>query len=542
MNQQKTFIQVIISGRELIVQQSESDFRKEGQILHLLPYYVEKKERHYYVDKNGLLALDQRELWWKKYGVASGQGYLTVPSELKQGFLVDITSQPLLNYLVALSLKRGELKFSEETNLNAVYADLLKAIYERGWSSNQHASIQGINEADFYRILEEIALSTWHGDGRKTTVRDIENHCESSGLQALLNRFQSGLQENSTAKVTQLLTAFYFRQSGQNISGERTFEFTHKSFGEYLTARRIIRELKLINRQLRARETEPDIAWEENECLRRWVILFGSSAIDEYLLKFIRDEIRLTFKEAPTLIEEFQSSLAHLFSFMLRNGMPMERQSPRASFKEERRRSRNAEEALMICLNGCARVTKKITKIEWPKETAFGDWLAKTRGQVTDWTHLPILGCLSYLDMSGLILNAQFLWHADLSYSDMRKTNFVGADLRYAKIVGANFEHAILAYSSVVGINFSRARLKGTEFQGARLVDTGIRTLSDGTFDQGLEGPSFYRADLRGADFELCDLRSANFRKARLHNASFDNAILDDADFTDAIRDSSGIR
>jgi hypothetical protein len=40
-------------------------------------------------------------------------------------------------------------KFSEETNLNAVYADLLKAIYERGWAGHQHAAIQGIEEKDF---------------------------------------------------------------------------------------------------------------------------------------------------------------------------------------------------------------------------------------------------------------------------------------------------------------------------------------------------------------------------------------------------------
>jgi hypothetical protein len=50
----------------------------------------------------------------KSYGAVSGSGYTGLPTELDQGNLTEITAQPLLNYLVALSLRRGELQFSEE--------------------------------------------------------------------------------------------------------------------------------------------------------------------------------------------------------------------------------------------------------------------------------------------------------------------------------------------------------------------------------------------------------------------------------------------
>ena len=120
---------------------------------------------------------------------------------------------------MALSLRRGELTFSKDTNLNAIYNDLLKAIYERGWAGYQHRAIQGIEERDFIRILEEIALAAWHGNGRTTTVRDIQNHCDNSNLKKLLKRFQEGFQDDAKASITRLMTAFYKDLYWANLEG-----------------------------------------------------------------------------------------------------------------------------------------------------------------------------------------------------------------------------------------------------------------------------------------------------------------------------------
>ncbi len=290
INQQKACVQVLIDGRELVVQAvqtNEVDFRKKGQILYVLPYLIPENSHCQYIDRKGLLARDQRELWWKYYGMASGNGYKGLPSQLDRGNLDEITTQPLLNYLVALGLRGGQLEFSAKTNLNAVYDNLLQSVYARGWDSNQHPSIQGVEEKDFVRILEEIALAAWHGNGRTTTVKAIESHCKHSGLKELLNRFQENFRDNPQASVTRLLTAFYFRRSGRDSDGDKTFEFTHKSFGEYLTAKRIIREVRLIHKKLIARKSYPDDGWEESEALQQWIVLCGLTTMDEYLFNFI---------------------------------------------------------------------------------------------------------------------------------------------------------------------------------------------------------------------------------------------------------------
>lgn len=531
INNQKTCLQVIISGRELIVQQSESDFRKTGQILHLLPYFVPADEQGLFQDDGALLVIDQRDSWWENYGKATGNYYLGLPPELRQEHLVEITSQPLLNYLVALSLKRGELEFSKETNLNAVYADLLKAIYERGWSKQQHAAIQGVAENDFYRILEEIALAAWHGDGRKTTVRDITTHCDNSGLHALLSRFQIGLEKNSTSKVTQLLTAFYFRQSGQDASGEKTFEFTHKSFGEYLAARRIIREIGLIIRNLSARQSDPDMGWDERDCLLRWSSLCGAAAVDKYLFNFILNELRLIYKREPDLVGIYQETLSRLFRYVLSSGLPIERKNSSLSFKEECVRARNAEESLFICLNACARTSQRISKVDWPDRNSFGDWLAKTGGREFEWRPLLLTSCLSYLDLSRCNLNSQFLYESDLSNSKLSSALIVGADLRYSNVENSIMEKTTFSLCNLMGTSFAGAKLEGADFSGARL-NRHTRLPGVGFSKENLA--CFSRADLKHANFVGCDLRRVDFKEANLEGACFRHGILGYSDFTGA--------
>jgi len=531
-NQRETCLQVLIGGRELVVQANETDFRKEGQILHVLPYFVAEDDREDYVDAKKLLEQDQRQLWWQNYGAASGSGYTGLPSELDQGNLIEITAQPLLNYLVALSLRRGELKFSEETNLNAVYADLLKAIHERGWAGHQHAAIQGIEEKDFVRILEEIALAAWHGNGRTTTVREIEHHCDNSNLKSLLTRFQEGFREDSKASITRLLTAFYFRQSGHDHAGNKTFEFTHKSFGEYLVAKRVVREVRLVSKKLEERQYDPDEGWDERDALYRWALLCGPSNIDEYLLNFIFDEVRL---ENKSNIEQWQKKLCHLIGFMLEHGMPMERLSGN-SFWYVNFMARNSEEALLLVLSACACLTKLVSKIEYPDPSAFGIWLSRLHGQRVDLDALP-LKCLNFLDLQGCILYIKDLFGAGLEGTNLKKAelaqaNLFGSNLKQVILEEANLVRANLEQANLEEANLEAANLERTNFNEANLRRTNLKRVK-------MQGTQFWNANLEEADLREANLEYTNFicanlykadlRQANLKEVLFENANLEDA-------------
>ena len=393
-----------------------------------------------------------------------------------------------MNYLVALSVQRGKLKFTEETNLNTVYDDLLKAVYERGWENYKHKSLQGIEEKDFVRILEEIALAAWHGKGRTTTVKEIENHCNNSGQKSILTCFQQGFKEDSKASVTRLLTAFYFRQSGNNNAGDNTFEFTHKSFGEYLIATRIVREVQLIHRKLEAGKNDPDEGWDEREALKRWVLLCGSTTMDQYVFDFIQDEVRL---QDPSDVGNWQQTFCELIGFMLRHGMPMERLIPRPDFQEENRQALNAEDSLLAVLGTFSRLTKQISKISFSSRDAFGALLARLRGQRTDASNPMSFHCLSYLDLSNCTLDFRDFYNANLEGSNLVRANLIGAIL-----YGANLEGAFLIEANLENASLEEAILERANLENANL----------------------YGANLEGANLEGANLEGANLKNTILEN------------------------
>ncbi|CCI33877.1 Genome sequencing data, contig C295 [Microcystis sp. T1-4] len=536
-NNNKTRLQVLISGRDVVVQSNKNNFKKPQQIITILPYWVDKSDN--FSDDDNLLKVDQRHQWWQQYGQAKGKNYAQLPPELSGKNLQEITAQPLLNYLIALTFERGEVQFSQETNLNNIYDNLLKAVYERGYEKNSpgHRAIEGITEKDFVLILMEIALSCWHGNGRTTTVIEIKEHCENNGLKNLLKNFQDSFQSDSQGSITRLLTAFYFRESGDLRGSEKTFEFTHKSFGEYLTARRIVDRVKQIHKKLQDSENDYDNDYDPRQALIAWATLCGSTAIDEYLFSFIVNQIQL---QSPDEVKQWQKTLGDLIKYLLVKGMPMEGLKNRPNFQEEMRQARNAEEALLAVFNACGRVTKEISSIQWPSPEAFGNWLARLQGQRIDYKPMFVLDCLSFLDLQNCLLIHRDFYRANLVEANLADAILVGANLVGADIVGANLKGANLA-----GANLEEAILEGANLEGANLAGANL----DGAILEGanlkwanLRGADLYRADLYRANLERANLDGANLKWASFYGANLEGAHLKGANIESAYLDGANFK
>ncbi len=124
--------------------ENKSEFRRPRQILNLLSLFPQSNARVRWKPiprkrricrHKKLLKDDLRQQWWRNYGKLNGQAYEGLPKELMRRDLDEITAQPLLNYLVALSLTRDKLDFKKDINLNSIYADLIAAVHERGCES-----------------------------------------------------------------------------------------------------------------------------------------------------------------------------------------------------------------------------------------------------------------------------------------------------------------------------------------------------------------------------------------------------------------------
>ncbi|WP_072924619.1 pentapeptide repeat-containing protein [Microcystis aeruginosa] len=523
-NNNKTRLQVLISGRDVVVQSNKNNFKKPRQIITILPYWVGNSDN--FSDVDNLLKVDQRDQWWQQYGQAKGKNYAQLPPELSGENLQEITAQPLLNYLIALTFERGEVQFSQETNLNNIYENLLTAVHERGYEKNSrgHRAIEGIKKEDFVLILMEIALSCWHGNGRTTTVREIEEHCENNGLKNLLKNFQDSFQSDSQGSITRLLTAFYFRESGDLRGSEKTFEFTHKSFGEYLTARRIVDRVKQIHKKLQDSENDYDNDYDPRQALIAWATLCGPTAIDEYLFRFIVNQMQL---QSPDEVKQWQKTLGHLIEYLLVKGMPMENLTNCRNFQEEMRQARNAEEALLAVFNACGRVTKEISSIQWPSPEAFGNWLARLQGQRIDNKPMFVLDCLSFLDLQNCLLICRDLYKANLERANLERANLRVAILAEANLVGANLAKANLVGANLVGANLREAFLAKANLRGAFLAKANLRVAN-------LRGANLEGANLRGANLAKANLRVANLEGANLEGANLEGANLEGANLEGA--------
>ena len=524
-NHNEAKVLVLMSGRDLAVQANQARFRQEGQILHVIPYVQSNYEnkKHSYIDDSELLATDQRQDWWRAYGKLKGKNYESLPEELDRGNLFEITAQPLLNYLVAVTYESKTFNFSVDSNINGIYNHLLEKVLKRDWDNYPYPSTEKIERKDFIRILQEIAIACWHGNGRTTTIEQIKKRCESKSK---LIRVLEIMSDNAQKGVIQLLIAFYFRQSEQ-LRDEDTFEFTHKSFGEYLTARRIVLQLKMTHKEFECNQEDSDRGWNEKTCLENWARLCGPSALDEYVLSFLRDEIE---QQPLEQVKQWQQTLCKLISFMLGKGMPMERLVDSCpDYLEMSRQARNAEETLMAALSSCAYVTEVISDIEWPTQNHndFGNWLGKLRGQRITLEDPIILRCLNHLNLSEEILNFNDLFHANLGGANLR-----GADLGRANLGRANLQGADLQGADLGRANLWEANLGGADLRGADLWEANLREADLG--GANLERTDLWEANLREADLGGANLRGANLGQAYLEGANLGGADLGGADLLQA--------
>ncbi|WP_417911459.1 pentapeptide repeat-containing protein [Candidatus Electronema sp. TJ] len=467
---------VIITGRTIAIQSVETKLREAKQITHVLPYFIAEEERKQYHDPDKRLAADQRQRWWRQYGAAAGKDYAGLPADLAQEHLDEITAQPLLNYLVALSYDRKTIKFTDETTLNQIYADLIRAVYCRQYEEcgKGRACVSELDEEQFIRVLEEIALAVWHGDGRTATVAGIREKCKTGGIERYLEQFQEGAK----AGVTRLLTAFYFRQSDHRQDGDPTFEFTHKSFGEYLTARRIVHLLLDIQDELQRNKKNPGKGWDEKEALKRWTATCAVTWMDNDLLRFISNEFRAMTQEELLVL---QAMVRELLSYTINQGLPFPAAFLSKGFREHLRLARNAEAALLAVHFHIADLTKQISRLELESDVAFGNWVSRVRG-------MSDLVCwLGFLDLSNYILQARNFISAFFSMSVLKNTNLMFSMFGHAHLSEVNLEKANLAKANLQDADLAGANLKGADLSFANLRDA------------KLEGANLEGADLTGA-------------------------------------------
>jgi uncharacterized protein YjbI with pentapeptide repeats len=336
-----------------------------------------------------------------------------------------------------------------------------------------------------------MALAAWHGGDERLAMHErFEQALKVTGAEGIWKEFtkQEGGNESNLA------VHFYLKRAEKDAKG---FEFTHKSFGEYLTARALIRTAT-ITAQLAERRIE--------YAMTEWLEAVGDGELSEELLDFLRDEARLCTTE---MMQRTLRILEKVMSEVVSQGFPAHKLGCETWRKAEERQ-RKAETMLMAllhCLSKSLSLTNEsnaVISINWHGDRlAFGNLLHRIRRNRD--RPLPVTSLFSRMDLR----------HASLLATDMIEINLSKADLSSASLNSASLVNANLRATNFKAARFYGANLRGADLEAANL-----------------EGADLEAADLERADLQRANLKKADLKRANLEGADLKGANLEGADLS----------
>lgn len=518
----------LVTGRPIAVHDG-AERREAGQILHLMGFAEPKQGDGWaWRDPAGLLASDQRHAWWRTYGRLTGLELEGLPPAFVGPALFEITRQPLLGLLLALAdrdaRRRGET-LAPKTSLNDIYRKLLDGVYARDYAhshTKRHPAADDMDRGDFDRLLEEMALAAWHAGGRCVQMSALEPLCQAAGLSEVLTRYREH------RGVSQLFSAFYFRRHGGRH--DAAFEFTHKSFAEYLVARRFVAELSEASRLLAefdAAKGRRGRGKSVDEVLLDWLRVFGPRIITDDVMPYLEREVAGRTGE----VEAWRTTLIRLIDHALREGMPCERIDG-LRFVEMSAWAAAAERGLFELLHCCAWVVERVSEIDWPDAEACRRWLLRQEGTVGQVHRLGWMR-LEGADLRNASLKSADLRNASLENTDLRNASLESADLGHASLESADLrnaslQNADLAYADLVYADLQNAYLGKANLQNAYLGGACLRNAY-------LRDSYLGNANLQESDLVYADLRNANLENANLMYANlYGEKMLDGANLEGA--------
>lgn len=492
-------LNVIISGRTQIVKKALENVKAEE--IEILPLYMEEQRKHYLnseiIDRDKLLDEDLRILYWDKITRLYN---IDEEMPINNERFDDLSSYPILLFLVVWTMKNTEVSFSTIKNTAELYDLIFKHIYTRQYNrdSNNIYFKQGEYE-EYHQMLHYLGGCAFTNNSRAVSVNSIEEYCEKMNAHNLCDKW---IQLHMYTNPSKLVLLFFLREKHDKIDVKNTqIEFIHKTFYEYLSAIAII--------ELLYRYTQ-NIDDEQHNVILLYVL--SQQYINSVIIDFIYELI-----ENETLIVDgcnitksiFYNTIECVLKYGYNVDYPFvianksEDKIPASSYKKCISKVRIYEENIF-----------KITKI-------FTDMMNDER--------------LIYIDIS-----EKDFEYANMQYWVFKKTNLSKCLFRYAnlsnaqiklcEIESADFEDVIASNT-----NFRNSNLTNSNFNGALLAtaDFSGATLDNVCFDGAmLEGAYLCDIELNHTNFAYANLIAANFDDSIIHEVNFNSADLSRADLS----------
>lgn len=498
---------------------------------------------------------DQRTFWWQRFAEATGVDAKPPPVILGQQ-LETLTDEPLLCYLLAISGKAEESRSREIDNVNEIYDKLIGDVWARVWGPDA-SSIDELSEkqriylrqkgpiaafrskSEFEQVLEYVAIAAWRGgESRIATLEAFEEAIRQTSAEDIWAAFESEYESRAGEEsFATLALTFFFRK--QDV-GARGFEFTHRSFGEYLAARCIARQAEGFQERFAQARSVNDLS--------EWLTLTGGAEITRPIIEFLCNEMR---RKSGLALHPLRDALLRITRLVLRDGMPV-RLGDKDTWRTGETRQRNAEGALLACLSATslalitqdksAGTVNPFVDLEvatarhqferlgitqpngHPHGRCLGGLSFRAEQDTSHFgTHFPFFNLnlfatswvksdLHHMHFGEARLDNSNLSEADLSSSILKRTELRSVNLSGANLSGADLSESILHFANLSGANLTDADLSDADLMGANLMGANLRGAK-------LCGAKLMRANLRRANLSSTDLTGAKLADAVLIGA-----------------------
>ncbi|MCT7992672.1 pentapeptide repeat-containing protein [Laspinema olomoucense] len=555
----------LITGRPLALQGVEDELYQKQQLERVAILPMDNEIRETWLEK-----------WANKVGTQEADNFQefleACPTEIND----NLAREPLLLYLLGRMHREQALNAAmfvgtsdEITAKIRIYDEAVNWVLKKQ-RQDQNKRLTGRKPEDLRRSLAEAALC----------VVQSGNECARVAmLKARLKDSQNKETKLEDLKdLNKLLTAFYIKPASGDPEG--SVEFTHKSFGEFLFAERLIKscidwtlttsryEGDCINPDPRDKEVydllgygplTPEIVqylrglWENNPDFKP-IPLF--ERLQKFYLRWCEGEF---IDAKPETLPQFkmlllQEQLGEVKTQLGQRQVDLYTGLNVMILLLELHRYAQTQDELKdkICFYPCGepntdqfypeRLLQIIGYSHCLSIFAFriiiGFYLsgANLSGANLSDTNLSGIN-LSSVNLSNADLSDANLGDANLSDANLSNADLSNADLSHANLSNADLSNAGLWRSSLIIADLSNADLSGADLSDAHLSDA---NLSDAHLsDADLSGADLSNADLINANLSGADLINANLSGADLSGANLSGANLNRANLTKSIWDTA---
>ena len=461
---------------------------------------------------------DFRELWWTKYLAATG--HIADPS-LPDFLTTEFGTDPLLATLIckaALQTETGGTAkqlphervntLTYTSNKNAIY----KKIFDQLLSSNRHH----LRPHHVLAALQHIAIQMWQNGEEKTVAIDrVYRTIQDENIKAVFRALNLSEIASDTAPDL-LATAFYYRVHFDTASPTKSsFEFTHKTFAEYLISTCVLDAFTELITTLDDRETF-------QKALQHWIHISHSGRHEPSLGDFCHKEAALRFKTVSNL--DFDQAL-HIIKEHL-NGTHFT--NPRAASIAHIQASASLLFFIWSCLNLERQKQTGQSYMLSQKDSAFNihdlksihapNGLDFSTGSRLE----PVLQNPSFItqSLSALRLQAVDLSQLSLSLGHMEHTSFDET----------SFAMTHWSHVKTSKCHFSRSIFQQAIFHQWRVLKSDFNTC----LFQGVrfQGANFSNCHFKGTYFSQCHFSEIDFTTCRWENVIFDRCVFTDCVFS----------